>query len=71
MSVTIEIDGKISVIERFIFLMKEAGVKVKFEKENIEYVPNAVTKKSMENIRNRENLTVCKDREDFWKKVLS
>jgi len=71
MSVTIEIDGKNSVIERFIFLMKEAGIKVKVEKENIEFVPNAVTKKSMENIRNGENLTVCKDREDFWEKVLS
>jgi hypothetical protein len=70
MSTTIEIEGKSSVIDKFIFLMKEAGMKVTVEKK-AEYIPNARTRKSMENIKNGENLTVCKDREDFWQKVLS
>jgi hypothetical protein len=54
--------------------MKEAGMKVRVEKsrgEEMEYVPNALTRKSMENIENGENLTVCRDRKDFWDKVLS
>ena len=37
----------------------------------MEYVPNVLTRRSMENIKNGENLTVCKDRKDFWQKVLS
>jgi hypothetical protein len=77
MSVTVRIESaNVSNIQRAIEMLKlfpdikiRVSERIKIPEKEVEYIPNAETRRAIKNVKNRKSLVYCNDIEDFWKKI--